>query len=229
LGAAWVVAQPLASLAVFSLVFRKVIRVPSENVPYPVFCFAALLLWQAFSAIISGVSTSMLGNSHLLSKVYVPRLALPIATVLPALADFAISLLVLAGMMAWYGVAPGWTALWVPAILLIPIGTAWGAGLILAAYNVEHRDVRHFLPVCLQFLVLASPIAYPASLVPEGWRVVFSLNPLAGAIEGFRWALLGTTAPPPRDLVLAAVVTLALVGGGIVCFRLREAGFADQV
>jgi lipopolysaccharide transport system permease protein len=164
-----------------------------------------------------------------LSKVYFPRLALPIATVLPALADFGVAFMALLAMMAWFGLAPGWNAIWLPAILLLPIGAAFGTGLILSAYNVEYRDVRHLLPLALQFLLLASPIAYPASLVSGTWRALFALNPMVGAIEAFRWALLGTPAASRWDLAASAAFTAALIVGGVVCFKLREPRFTDLV
>ncbi|HET6900809.1 MAG TPA: ABC transporter permease [Vicinamibacteria bacterium] len=229
LGPAWAILQPLASLVVFTLIFGKVIGVPSQGVPYPVFCFAALLPWQLFSSAISGASNSMVGNAHLLSKVYFARLAIPIASLLPPLADFVVSFVALLALMAWYGIHPGWEALWLPAVVLLTLAISFGTGLWLAALNVEYRDIRHVVPLALQFLLFVAPIAYPATLISGRWRYVFGLNPMVGAIEAFRWALLGTPAPPPWEVAASAVLSLALVVGGLVFFRLREPQFADIV
>lgn len=228
LGAAWAILQPFISMVIFSLVFGRLIGVPSEGLPYPIFSFAALLPWQIFSMSISNVSNSLVGNAHLLSRVYFPRLAIPLATLLPPLVDFGIAFLVLLGMMLYYGIALTWNALWLPMMLLLVLLTAFGGGLWLSALNVEYRDVRYVIPVLLQFLLYASPVTYPSSLLPERWRILYGLNPMVGVIEGFRWALLETPVPG-WEVGVSVLVALALLVSGMIYFRRTEKTFADVV
>jgi lipopolysaccharide transport system permease protein len=202
---------------------------PSEGVPYPVFALAALLPWQLFSAAVAGSSNSLVGSSNLLTKVYFPRLIIPIAAVVSTLADFAVSSVLLAGLMLWYGIVPGIGVLLLPLLVVQALVLALAIGLWTSALNVQYRDVQFALPFALQALLFASPVAYSAALVPDGpWRIVYGLNPLVGVIQGFRWALLG--AAPPGPLVwLSAIVTLALLVGGLFFFKRMEDTFADVV
>ena len=229
LGAAWAIIQPFASMVVFSLIFGRLIGVPSEGLPYPIFSFAALLPWQMFSGAISNASNSVVGNANLISKVYFPRLAIPIASVLSPLVDFAIALVVLLGMMLYYRISFTWNALWLPMILLLALMTALGGGLWLSALNVQYRDVRHAVPFLLQFMLFASPVTYPSSLLPGRYQILYGLNPLVGIIEGFRWALLGRASAPGLQVAISALGTLALLASGLVYFKRMEATFADVV
>jgi len=229
LGAAWAIIQPFFTMVVFSLFFGRLAHIPSEGVPYPIFSYAALVPWTFFANGLSQSASSLVGSANLLTKVYFPRLTIPIATVLSGAVDFVLAFAVLLGMMIFYRVSPTWNTLWLPLFLLLAFVTALGVGLWLSALNVEYRDVRYVVPFLVQFWLFATPIAYPSSLVPETWRVLYALNPMVGVVEGFRWALLDTeTAPVPMVLV-SAIVALAIFVGGIVYFRRMEATFADVV
>lgn len=229
LGAAWAVIQPFFTMLVFSLFFGRLAQVPSDGVPYPIFSYTALLPWQYFATAITGSSNSLVGNANLISKVYFPRLVVPIASILPALVDFAIAFVVLLGMMFFYGIVPTWNMIWLPFFLLLALVTALGVGLWLSAMNVQYRDIRYTIPFITQFWMFASPVAYPSSMVPEFWRPVYALNPMVGVIEGFRWALLATdTAPGPMVAVSAVMAVLLLVTGAMY-FRRMEKTFADVV
>jgi lipopolysaccharide transport system permease protein len=229
LGVAWAVLQPLVTVILFTVIFGRLAGLPSEGVPYPVFALAALLPWQLFSAAVAGSSNSLVGSSNLLTKVYFPRLIIPIAAVVSTLADFAVSSVLLAGLMLWYGIVPGIGVLLLPVLVVQALVLALAIGLWTSALNVQYRDVQFALPFALQALLFASPVAYSAALVPDGpWRIVYGLNPLVGVIQGFRWALLG--AAPPGPLVwLSAIVTLALLVGGLFFFKRMEDTFADVV
>lgn len=229
LGAAWAIIQPFFSMIVFSLFFGRLAGIPSEGVPYPVFSYAAMLPWQYFANAITGSSNSLVGSAHLLSKVYFPRLIIPLASVLPPLIDFCIAFTVLLGMMAYYGILPTWNVVWLPFFLLLALVTALGVGLWLSALNVQYRDVRYAVPFMVQFWLFASPVTYPSSLVPEAWRPLYGLNPMAGVIEGFRWALLDTGTPPGPMMAVSALVALALLVSGAYYFRRMESTFADVV
>jgi homopolymeric O-antigen transport system permease protein len=229
LGAAWAILQPLLTMLVFTLVFARLAKMPSDGIPYPLFAFAALLPWQLFSYSLNQASSSLVASQQLIKKVYFPRLVIPISAVLGGLVDFALAFVVLVAMMVWYGAVPGRAILALPLFLLLAVATALAVGLWLATLNVEYRDVRYTIPFLTQFWLFATPIAYPASLVPERWRPLFGLNPMAGVVEGFRWCLLGTeTAPGPMVWVSAAVVAV-LLASGLVYFRRMERTFADVV
>jgi len=229
LGAAWAIIQPFFSMVVFSLFFGKLARIPSDGVPYPIFSYAAMLPWTYFATAMSNSSNSLVGSANLLTKVYFPRLVIPLASVLPALVDLAIAFVVLLGMMLFYHIVPTWNALWLPAFLLLALVTALGVGLWLSAMNVQYRDVRYAVPFLVQFWMFASPVTYPSSIIPAPWRVLYGINPMAGVIEGFRWALLGTeTAPGPIVAASAAAALLLLVSGAYY-FRRMEKTFADVV
>ena len=229
LGAAWAIIQPFFSMVVFSLFFGRLAKIPSEGVPYPIFSYAALLPWHYFATAMASSSDSLIGSQNLLTKVYFPRLVIPLASVIPAMVDFAVAFVVLLGMMLFYHIAPTWNIVWLPAFLLLALITALGVGLWLSAMNVKYRDIRYAVPFLVQFWMFASPVTYPSSLVPETWRALYGLNPLAGVIEGFRWALLGTeTAPGPMTAVSALAALLLLLSGAFY-FRRMEKTFADVV
>lgn len=229
LGALWAVIQPFMTMVVFSIFFGKLGGIPSDGVPYPIFVYAALVPWTFFANALSESSTSLVGNSNLLRKVYFPRLIIPLSSVVSGLIDFAIAFAVLLGMMAWYGIAPTPNVVWLPALMLLAVTTALGAGLWLSALNVEFRDVKYVIPFLTQFWMLASPIAYPSSLLPEPWRALYGLNPMAGVVEGFRWALLGTGTAPGPVVAVSALAAVVLCAGGLFYFRRMERTFADLV
>ena len=229
LGAAWAVLQPLLTMIIFTLVFSKLAKVPSEGVPYPIFAYCALVPWTLFAFALSESANSLVGNQHLVTKVYFSRLVIPVTPVLVGLVDFSIAFVLLLAMMAYYGVHPGVAVVTLPFFLLLAIGTALGAGLWLSALNVEYRDVRHTIPFLTQFWLFASPIAYPASAVPAKWRPLYELNPIAGVVEGFRWALLGTHDAPGVTLLGSSAMVALLVFSGLIYFRRVEKTFADVV
>lgn len=229
LGASWAILQPIATMVVFSLFFGRLAGMPSDGLPYPIFSFAALVPWTFFSQGISQSANSLVGSQNLITKVYFPRLAIPIATVLAGLIDFALAFLVLIVMMLAYGIVPGPEALALPPLLLLALVTALGAGLWLSALNVQFRDVRYVVPFLTQLWLFLTPIAYPSSLLEEPWRTVYGLNPMAGVVEGFRWALLGTGEPPGAMLAASIVAALALLASGAFHFRRMEKTFADVV
>jgi lipopolysaccharide transport system permease protein len=229
LGAAWAVLQPLLTMVVFSLFFGRLSRVPSDGVPYPLFSLAALVPWSFFSYGLSQSANSLVGSQNLIKKVYFPRLAIPLGTVLSGLVDFGLGLLVLLVMMLAYGIIPGFRALWTLPLLLLTLVAALGVGFWLSALNVKYRDVRFIVPFLIQLWLFATPIAYPSSLLKEPWRTVYAINPLVGVVEGFRWALLGTKTAPGAMLVVSSLATLLIFLGGIMYFRRTESTFADLV
>lgn len=228
LGAAWAVLQPFFTMVVFSIFFGRLARVPSDGIPYPIFAYTALLPWSYFAGALDRAGNSLVGSSHLITKVYFPRLAIPISAVLAGLVDFGIAFVVLLGMMLYYGFAPTTAALTLPFFLLLSVATALAVGLWLSALNVQYRDVRYAIPFLIQVWLFATPIAYSSTLVPEQWRALYGLNPMAGVVEGFRWALLGKAPPGPLLSVSVMVVILLLIGG-LFYFRRMEKSFADVV
>jgi lipopolysaccharide transport system permease protein len=229
LGATWAIIQPFFTMLVFSLFFGRLAKVPSDGLPYPIFTFAALLPWQYFATAISSSSDSLVGNANLLSKVYFPRLVIPLASILPGLIDFAIAFVVLVGMMLFYGIAPTLNIIWLPLLLFLALITALGVGLWLSAMNVQYRDIRYTIPFITQFWMFASPVAYPSSMVPEQWRWLYAINPMVGVLEGFRWALLGTDTAPDSILVVSSIIAVTLLITGAMYFRRMEKTFADVV
>ena len=228
LGAGWAIIQPLMTMVVFTIFFGHLAKVPSDGLPYPVFSLMALVPWTYFASALAGCSTSLSGYQHIISKVYFPRLIIPIAAVVAPLVDFAIGFVILIGFMAWYRIVPGASIVWLPALMLLALATAASVGVWLAALNVRYRDVRYVVPFVVQLWMFATPVAYPASLVPARWRAVYGLNPMAGVIEGFRWALAG--GPPPGVITLVSVaVVILLIAGGAVYFRKLEGTFADVI
>jgi len=229
LGAAWAIIQPFFMMVVFSLFFGRLARVPSDGIPYPVFAFCALLPWQLFAHALTESSNSLVANERLITKVYFPRLAVPISAVLGGLIDFAIAFVILLLMMAYYRIVPTRAIFALPAFILLAIVTALGVGLWLSALNVKYRDVRYTITFLVQFWLFATPVAYPSSIVPERWRMVYGLNPMAGVVEGFRWALLGKSQGPGGLLVVSIAVVILIFLGGLYYFRRMEAEFADVV
>lgn len=229
LGASWAIIQPVMTMAVFSLVFGRLSSMPSDGVPYPLFSFAALVPWTFFANGLTQSSNSLVGSANLIQKVYFPRLMIPAASVLGGAVDFALAFVVLLGMMAYYGIAPTLNVLWLPLFVLLAVVTALGVGLWLSALNVRFRDVRYVVPFITQFWLFATPIAYPSSLLDPRWRTLYGLNPMAGVVEGVRWALLGTsTSPGPMIGASVLAATLMLLGGAYY-FRRMEKAFADIV
>lgn len=229
LGAAWAVLRPFTTMVVFSVFFGRLAGIPSDDLPYPIFAYAALVPWTLFADGFSQAATSLVSSAQLVRKVYFPRLVLPLSAVLASLADFALAFLVLLAMMLAYGVVPTAHTAWLPALLLLALVTSLGLGLWLAAINVRFRDVRHVVPYLRQILLFVTPIAYPASLLDEPWRTLYGVNPMAGVVEGFRWALLDTdTAPGGMILVSAAAAVVMLITGAYF-FRRTERQVADLV
>jgi lipopolysaccharide transport system permease protein len=228
LGVAWVVIQPLATMALFTIVFGRVAHLPSDGIPYPLFTFAALLPWQLFAGGVTGASNSLVASSGLITKVYFPRLVIPIAAVAGTAVDFAIGFCILIAMMVWYDVTAPATVVLLPAFVLLAFVTAFAVGLWLSALNVKYRDVRYAVPFLMQFWLLVSPVAYSATLVPPHWRFVYGLNPLVTAAQGFRWAIVGASAPTPF-LVASSASALVLLVTGLMYFRRMEDTFADVV
>jgi lipopolysaccharide transport system permease protein len=229
LGAAWAIIQPFFTMVVFSLFFGKLAGVPSDGIPYPLFSFAALVPWTFFAYSLNQSANSLVGNANLIQKVYFPRLVIPVSSVLSGAVDFFLAFGVLLGMMLFYGFWPGWEILWLLPLLLLILVTALSVGLWLAALNVEYRDVRYTVPFLTQFWLFATPIAYPSSLLPEPWRTLYGINPMAGVVEGFRWILLGVPQAPGPMIFASALVSLALLVGGIFYFRRMEKTFADLI
>jgi lipopolysaccharide transport system permease protein len=229
IGAAWAVLQPLLTMLVFSLFFGRLAHIPSDGLPYPIFYYSALLPWMYFAAALQNATNTIVENQRLITKVYFPRLALPLSAVLSGLVDFGISFLMFVVLMVHYRIRPGAAVLWLPGFLLLAILTALGVGLWLSALNAIYRDVRYVLPFLVQFWMFASPVVYSASLVPVKWRWLYGLNPMAGVIEGFRWSLTGRGDPPGR-LFLASVGTVIVVLlSGIGYFQKMETTVADVV
>jgi lipopolysaccharide transport system permease protein len=229
LGAAWAIIQPFFTMVVFSIFFGRLAGIPSDGVPYPIFAFAALVPWTFFANSLNQSSNSLVNSASLIKKVYFPRLAVPIATVFSGLIDFGLALLVLLGMMLWYGLIPNFHALWIPAFSLLAVVTSLGVGLWLSALNVQFRDIRYTVPFLTQFWMFATPIAYPSSLLSEPWRTIYGLNPMVGVVEGFRWGLLSTDTAPGPIIIVSSLMALAILVGGTFYFRRVEKNFADVV
>lgn len=226
LGAGWAILQPLLTMVVFSTLFGKLVRIPSGNVPYPVFVFCALLPWQLFAYALTHSSNSLVDHADTIKKVYFPRLILPLASVLTGLVDFAVAGLVLLVMLLYYGIVPGWPAVTLPFFTVLAMAAALAVGLWLSALNVKYRDVRHTIPFLLQLWFFVTPVAYPSSLVPGKWQALYGVNPMTGVVDGFRWALFDQTPPGPMFVVSLAATALLLAGGALY-FRRVERSFSD--
>ncbi len=229
LGVAWAVLQPLLTALVFSIFFGRLAKVPSDGIPYPLFSFTALVPWMFFANALTQSSNSLVGSANLLTKVYFPRLLIPVGSVVTGLVDFALSFVVLLVMMAKYRVVPTAAVWYIPLFVLLALITALGIGFWLSALNVKYRDVRHTVPFLVQFWMFATPVAYPSSLLPEPWHSVYGLNPMAGVVEGLRWAMLGGTSHPGTLFALSCVAAVVLFVSGAYYFRSVEKSFADYV
>ncbi|MFX0196941.1 MAG: ABC transporter permease [Candidatus Hodarchaeota archaeon] len=229
LGALWAIIKPFSLMVIFSIFFGKLAKIPSEGIPYPIFTYAALLPWSYFAQSLSASSNSLVGNSHLITKVYFPRLIIPISSVLSGLVDFAISFSILLAMMLYYQITPTLAVLLLPVLILMAMVTALGVGLWLSALNVQYRDIRFTLSFLVQFWFFATPVVYPSNLVPERWRFIYSLNPMAGVVEGFRGALLGRGQLDWPTFMVSIIVTTLVLVTGTFYFRRMEKGFADVV
>lgn len=228
LGIIWVILQPLATMLIFTFVFGRLVKVPSDGLPYPIFAYAGLLPWQFFAGALAGSANSMVGSANLIKKVYFPRLIVPIASVLSNLVDFFISFGILLILMVYFQVTPTLGVILLPFFLLIMLLAVTGMGLWLSTLNVKYRDIRYVVPFLLQFWMYATPVVYPSSLLGEPWRTLYGLNPMVGVVEGFRWALLGSR-PPGAMLAVSSIVTVLLFITGAFYFRRMEREFADVV
>lgn len=229
IGVAWAIIQPLMTMLIFSLVFSRIANVSSNGLPYPIFNFAGLLPWNFFSKALNQSILSVVSNSQLITKIYFPRILLPLSSTLSGIIDFGIGLAFLLGMMAWYGIAPRWSILLLPGFLLLTILATLAISFWLGVVNVRYRDVGQAVPLLLQVWLFASPVAYPVSALQEKWQLFYSLNPLTGIIEGFRWAAVGNQDPPVFSMILSIGITTILFLGGIVFFQRMERTFADEV
>jgi lipopolysaccharide transport system permease protein len=229
LGVAWAVLQPLMTMVVFTVVFKKIASIPSDGLPYPIFAYTALLPWNLFAGALNRSTTSVVGQSHLISKVYFPRLIVPLSASISGIVDFTIAFVILIGMMVWYGIAPTWGALSLPLFIFLALSAAFSIGLWLSALNVKYRDVGHAIPFLIQLWLFASPVAYSINMIPEKWQLLYSLNPMAGVIEAFRWALLGKQHPDFTVIAVSALMVFVLLVGGLVYFKRTERTFADVV
>jgi lipopolysaccharide transport system permease protein len=229
LGASWAIIQPFLTMVVFSLFFGHLGKIPSDGIPYPIFAFSALVPWTFFANGLTQSSNSLVGSGSLISKVYFPRLIIPLASVFSGIVDFAIAFLVMLAMMLYYGLIPSLNVIWLPLFLLLALVTSLGVGLWLSALNVEYRDVRYVVPFITQFWLLATPIAYPSSLLHEPWRTIYGLNPMVGVVEGFRWALLRSNSAPGPLVAVSATAALVILLTGAFYFRRMEKTFADIV
>ena len=229
IGVAWVVLQPLLTMGVFTLFFGRLAKLPSDGLAYPVFYFTALVPWNYFSTALQSCTAVVVDNQRVITKVFFPRLVLPLSAVVSGLVDFAIGFVVLGIVLAIYGIRPGLAALWLPVLLLLAVLTALGVGLWMSALNALYRDVKYVVPFLIQFWMFASPVAYPSSLVPQRWRWLYGLNPMAGVIDGFRWALTGHGQPPGALLLASSGMVVAVVLGGLFFFQRMEGAIADRV
>lgn len=230
IGIAWSVLRPLLTMTVFTIVFGRFARLPSNGVPYPIMVYAAMLPWQFFANSLTESSNSLIDNANLLTKVYFPRLIVPAGAVIVSLVDFFISLVILIGLMAWYRFIPDLRMLVLPAFLMMAFMASFGAGLWLSALNVKYRDFRYVIPFLVQFGLYISPVGFSSSIVPEKWRFFYFLNPMVGVIDGFRWAILGGTFPVYwPGFFLSGVMVVLIFWGGVFYFRSMERSFADVV
>ena len=227
LGTGWAVVQPLSTMLIFTVFFGRLAKMPSDGIPYALFAFCGLVPWSFFAYGLNQASSSLLSDSSLVKKVYFPRLAIPIAKVVSALVDFGLAFLLLIGMMFYYGSHATWRILYVPLFLMLALICSLGVAFWLSAMNVHVRDVGHTLPFLTQLWLFATPIAYPSSLLPRQWRVVYGINPMVGVVEGFRWALLGAKTVPGPMLIVSSVVAVAILVSGAFWFRRLEKTFAD--
>jgi len=228
LGFAWAILQPFMMMVVFSLFFGNLLKVPSEGIPYPLFNYAAVLPWTLFAQGITRSSESLVANINMVQKVYFPRLIMPLASILAPLVDFAIAFVILIGIMFYFGYPPTLSILWLPVFIILLLITSLGVGLWLSVINVKYRDVRYAVPFLTQLWLFASPVVYASSLLPQKFQAIYGLNPMAGVIEGFRWALLGTD-PPGSLIAISVTIVLVILITGVFYFRKSEKNFADVI
>jgi lipopolysaccharide transport system permease protein len=228
LGIAWAVLQPVLTMVVFSIFFGNLAGVPSDGIPYPLFAYCGLVPWQLFAYALTQSSNRIVEDAQVISKVYFPRLIVPLASVIAGLVDFTIALGTLAAMMLYYGISPGWAILTLPLFTLLAVMAALAVGLWLSALNVRYRDVRYTIPFLAQFWLFVTPVAYSSSLVPAQWQTLYGINPMVGVVNGFRWALLGITPPDPM-LFVSVTATVVFLIGGLFYFRRMEKSFADII
>jgi lipopolysaccharide transport system permease protein len=229
LGIAWAIIQPLIAMIIFNIFFGQLAKIPSDGIPYPIFSYAALVPWMFFANGLNQSSNSLVGNANLIRKVFFPRLIVPVSTVLSGLVDFVIAFLVLVAMMFYYGRVPTINVLWLPLLIVLALTISLGVGLWFSALNCHFRDVRYALPFITQIWMFATPIVYPSSLLSEPWRTLYGINPMAGVVEGFRWALLGTGTAPGLMIAASSIVAIIVLIGGAFYFRKIEKTFADVV
>lgn len=230
LGTAWAVIQPIMTMLVFTFLFDRVAKLPTDGIPYPVFSFTALLPWGLFVVALNQGSRSLVAHNNMVTKIYFPRLILPMSSVFAGLVDFAIAFVILIGLMIYFHVKPAYTLLWtLPFFLLLALITALGVALWLSAINVKYRDVNHALPFLTQFWLFLTPVAYSSSVISEKWRILYSLNPMAGVVNGFRWALLGTGSGPDITLWVSVIISVLIFISGLFYFRSMEKTFADTI
>ena len=229
LGAAWAIIQPFFMMIVFTIIFGRLAKLPSEGIPYPLMTYTALVPWTFFASGITKSSESLVGGANLLKKVYFPRLVMPVSNVFAGLVDFALAFSVLIGMMVYYGYYPTVNTVFLPLFLLLALVTSLGVGLWLSAMNVQFRDIKYAVPFLVQFWMYASPVAFSNSLVPEQWRAVYALNPMVGVLTGFRWALLESGPAPGLEILVSCCVAIVLLVSGAYYFRRMEKSFADVV
>lgn len=229
IGVIWAVLQPLAMMVVFTFFFGKLAKISSGGVPYPIFAYAALLPWQLFSRTISESANSLLTDQRLITRVYFPRIIVPLAATLAAMADFAVAAALLVILLLMYGITPGIMIVWLPLFVMLLLATALGVGFWLSALNVEYRDVMYIMPFLNQLWLFITPVVYPSSLIPERWQILYGINPMVGVVEGFRWAILGIGDGPSPMLAVSTLVAVSLFISGIVWFRRGERTFVDAI
>ena len=227
IGIGWAILQPLLTMVIFTMIFGNFAKIPSDGLPYPVFAFTALLPWNLFAGALNRCTLSLVGSANLITKVYFPRLIVPVSAIISGIIDFAIAFVFLLGLMLWFHIVPTWGAIALPIFLLLTLITALAVGLWLSALNVRYRDVGQAIPFLIQIWMFLSPVAYPVSLIPEKWRLLYSLNPMAAVIEGFRWGLLGKEGPDFKVIAVSTAVVVALLLSGFVYFKRMERTFAD--
>ena len=229
-GASWAVLQPLITMVIFSVIFGGVAKMPSDGIPYPIFSYAALVPWMFFSNSVNKASNSLVGSAGIVTRIYFPRLAMPLSATLGNAVDFGLAFLMLLALMVYFGVVPTANVIWLPLLLLLALATALGVSFVLAAMNVQFRDVKHAVPFLLQSWMFATPVVYPASLIEDPmWQTIYALNPMVGVVEGFRWALLGTDTAPGLSIIVSSTVAVCLLVGGALYFKRMERTFADVV
>lgn len=228
LGFAWAIIQPFLAMVIFTVFFGNLAKMPSDGIPYPIFAYTALLPWTLFSESITRSTNSMVMNSNIIKKVYFPRMALPISSVLSPVLDFAIAFIILILMMIYYGIVPTFNVIWLPAFVLLAIATSLGVGLWTSALNAKYRDIQYVVPFMVQIWMFASPVVYAASMIPAQYQLLYGLNPMAGVIEGFRWSMLGTNAPG-MVIIASVIVSVVILVSGAFYFRRMEKTFADEV